>query len=503
MGEEEIIKKRKQKIINWLKDPYNLSLVGILLFAFVIRLYYFILVKNQPLWWDEAAYGSLAKNLAYHLWDGTTMIVGETAIRPIMLPLIWSFLIRIGVLEGGVRFLLEFLPSIITVFFVYLIGKEMYNKKIGLIASAIFSVLWIHLFYTVRLLTNVPALVFLFPSIYLFIRACKGKFNPKYFILSLILLLISTLFRYPNGMFLFVYAIMFIFYKKLYLLKKVRFWIYSLIGASPLLLFFIINFFKFGNIFPALLGGDYLEPVVSPPAYWILNYISVYLNKIFFIFFLLGLLIVLFELIIGYNFIFKSNKLKNHLFLLLILIVINSFFIFYLRGGEDRYLFPTSISMVCFTAIGINFLSNMIKKYNKIFAAIAIFTILIFGAYAQITFADEIITQKKASYLEVRQGFEWIKANTPEDAIVMGSGIDPYAVYYAERTTYPLNETREGFEQQIQEINPDLLVLHAFAPQRDYINQYIIDNPDKWEAINAYFFDPQQTQPALIIYKKL
>ena len=66
MGEgiknEEIIEKRKEKIINWLKKPSNLILVLVLIFAFALRLYYFILVKNQPLWWDEACYGILAKN---------------------------------------------------------------------------------------------------------------------------------------------------------------------------------------------------------------------------------------------------------------------------------------------------------------------------------------------------------------------------------------------------------------------------------------------------------
>ena len=33
----------------------------------------------------------------------------------------------------------------------------------------------------------------------------------------------------------------------------------------------------------------------------------------------------------------------------------------------------------------------------------------------------------------MKYGFEWIKANTPRDSIVLGEGIEPYAAYYAER----------------------------------------------------------------------
>src|SRR3989344_5007955 len=143
-----IIEKRKDKLkekaLNYLKNPYNFILVCILLFAFFIRLYYFTLTYNQPLWWDEAVYGSLARNFISHKWDGTQAINGEILIRPLLIPFLWSFLIRFGFPESGVRFILEFLPSFFSVLFVYLIGKEVFNKKAALISAFIFSALWIH-----------------------------------------------------------------------------------------------------------------------------------------------------------------------------------------------------------------------------------------------------------------------------------------------------------------------------------------------------------------------
>ena len=61
------LKERKEKIINWLKKDYNLYFVGILVLALVIRLYYFSLTLDQPLWWDEAEYMNMARAWAFNL----------------------------------------------------------------------------------------------------------------------------------------------------------------------------------------------------------------------------------------------------------------------------------------------------------------------------------------------------------------------------------------------------------------------------------------------------
>ena len=491
----------KKGVFNWLKDPLNLSLALVMLFAFSIRLYYFITINNQPLWWDEAVYGGLARNMISHMWDGTIGVVNESAIRPLFFSLLWSVLIRINIPELGARFIFEFIPSIFSVFFVYLIGKEVFNKRVGIISAFIFSVLWIHLFYTLRLMTDVPTLFFLFSSIYFFIISTKQEFNFRYFSLSLLLLSISTLIRYPSGMVFFAYLFILIAGKQLHL-KKIKFWYSSIIGISPILLFFLINLIKTGNLFPALLGGSYVgaEKFVSKPfAFDLLRYIPVFLERTLFILFLVGLAIILFELVIGFNFITRDNKLRNYLLLVLILVIFYSYFIFYMRAASDRYFFPTAITLSCFAAFGIDSLYNLIKKSSKYIAVFLVLAVLIFGAYSQIKMADNLIQVKKTSYLQVRQGFEWIKENTPEDSIITGSGIYPYSMYYAERKYFelPLNESESD-----KILEADYVVVHGFTPQREYINKYLQENQDKWQPVNAFFFDEQKTQPILVIYKK-
>lgn len=504
--EEALLEKRKEKLkkqfFSWIKKPHNLTLLAVLLFAFVIRLYYFIKVGAQPLWWDEACYGSLAKNLISHLWDGTFIIEYETLIRPFFFPFIWSLLLRIGIPEMGIRFILEFIPSILSVFFVYLVGKEVFGKRAGIISAFIFSVLWIHLFYTVRLLTNVPALVFLFVSIYLFIKSTKSEFNFKLFSVSLILLSISTLIRYPNGIIFFVYLFMLILNRQFFI-KKLKFWYSGLIGIFPVLLFFLYNFITQGNIFPALLAGKYVgasEIIAKPLAFNLLSYIPIYLKNIFFIFFILGIIIILFELLVGYNLIPNNKRLKNYLLLILILIGVYSFFIFYMRVAEDRWLFATSLPICCIAGFGVDSTYKFIKKYNKYFAIALVFCILFFGAYSQIKFADNLIENKQVSYLQIRQGFEWIKENTPQESIIIGNAIQPYAIYYSERQHLDLPK---NYSSGVQDDDADYLVDHVFVPRPDYMDQYLNENKDKWNPINAFFFDSEQKQPALIIYQKI
>jgi 4-amino-4-deoxy-L-arabinose transferase-like glycosyltransferase len=500
------VEERKKKVISWLKQPTNLMLLAILILAFSIRLYYFVLTSNQPLWWDELAYGSLSKNLIHHLWDNTDTIIGETHIRPPLFPFFWSLLLRAGFNEAGVRFILEFIPSALSVFFVYLLGKEFYNKNVGLIAAFIFSVLWIHLFYTGRLLTHVPELAFLSLSIFYFFKSQKEEFKPKYFALSLFLLCIATLIRYPCGIVFFVYLAFLILSFRTDLIKLPKFYFSGIIGTLPLLIFFVYNKIVYNNIFPALLSGDYVTAgakVAKPIAFNLLNYIPIYLQTTFFLLFLLGIVLAIFELVLGFDMIKRKQNLKSSLFLILILLAFYSYFIFYTREAEDRWLFPTSLSLVILAGFGVDFIYRAIKKYLKSFSLILILILLVFGAYNQIIFADSLIKEKQQSFLQMKQGFEWIKDNTPKNSTTLGSGIEVYSLYYAERYTKRLPEGENVTFDEVNSINADYLIVHAFGAPPAYLDSYLQNNSDKWSPVHVVFFDSAQTQPAVIIYKRI
>jgi len=437
-----------------------------------------------------------------HAWDNTYITIREGLIRPPFFPFLWSLLMRVGFTEVISKFILEFIPSIVSVFFVYLIGKEVFNKRVGWISAIIFSVLWIHLFYTIRFLTNIPSMAFMFPSIYLFILAIKKDFKYNYFFWSIFLLSISTLFRFPNGMVFFAFLLILIFSKKLYLNKK-RFWMAGIFGLTPIFLFFLVNYITSGNIFPALFGGNYLTPGEgsSSFAFSVLNLIPTFLQPTFFVFFIIGIALILFEIIIGYNYLSKSQKLRSYLLLTLILLFFNAFFIFYLKGAEDRWLFPTSLMMATFAGFGVDTIYNLIKKHGKQIAIVLVIGVLIFGGYHQLKAADNLISAKKDTYSQMRESFTWIKENSFENEVIAGGGLEPYIVYYSEMQFLGLPENISGMEN-IEE-KADYLVFHSFTQQPEYFIQYLQSNENKWEAMNAWFFDEGKTQPAVVIYKNV
>ncbi len=498
---KEIVEKKrdiKLKIKAWLKDYENIVLLAVLIFAFALRWQFFILTKNQPFWWDEASYGIIAKSFISNTFDSNTLVINEIIIRPLLLSIMWAGLMLMEMPEHWSKFILEFIPSILSVFFVYLVGKEIYNKRVGIISAFIFSVIWIHLFYTMRFLTDVPQLVFLFSSIYYFILATKKEFDYKYFSISLFLLSLGTLMKYPNGMVFVIYFIILLFGKQLYLNKK-KFWYCGIAGVSPMLLAVLLNYFLSGDFISRFIGanfGNASEQVARPIAYNLLNYISIYLQNIFFLLFLIGCAILLFEAFIRYNYIFKNKKLRDSLLLALIMIAFFSFFIFYLRSADDRYFLPTTITMSIFAGFGLGYIYDLLRKYHQIFAILVIVVILFFGAKAQIKQADDIIKLRSESFLQIKQGMLWLKANAPAGSEIVGIGLDPYAIYYGD-----INMTSDITENDSVRINnADYLIVHVFPPE-NFLMQYVQDNQDVWQPINGFFLDKENTQAGLIIYK--
>ena len=60
---EEILDKNN-KYEKWMRDPHNLLFALLIIFTIGIRLYYFSMTANQPIWWDEGDYLALAKEFA-------------------------------------------------------------------------------------------------------------------------------------------------------------------------------------------------------------------------------------------------------------------------------------------------------------------------------------------------------------------------------------------------------------------------------------------------------
>jgi len=513
---EDKSEKRKEKIKNWLKNPYNLALVGILIFAFAIRLYYFSLTKSQPLWWDEAEYMSTAKSFA-----GIVDVDYKLALNRFPgFPFLVSLFYMAGISnEVILKFLLAFIPSLIAIVLIYFLLVSMYSdKRIALISTAILTVLWEHVFYSNRFHTENSALIFQFLAlIILFGVYLKDK--DFYFIKSkhalfwiFLFSILAILFRAQNAPFvpaIVLFLVIINFYK---IPKKLR--TASAIGLIVLAVagYTIIDFLSRRSV---LISHFYQY---SNPPDW--TNLSVFygfyqsfvpnLPSIFFYSFLIGIIAVIGGIIIfpeGLKKVSKNVKDNSHkadIFNLILIAGFLFFFIFILRAGgfEYRWFFAFLPGMLAFTAKGLikagDYAQSMLKiKYLSVFL---ILILLCLGIYTQINHADMIIKNKLDSYSQVRDSGLWLKENSnPEDIIISGS-IFQHA-YYAERKIIYPPENETDFDQLINDSNPKYLVISVFQPLPEWTYDWPQRNNETVVPVQAYFTDNSKQQVTLIIYQ--
>ncbi len=538
-------KKLEDKVKEWFKDPYTAALIGIIVLSLVVRIYYFWISKDQALWWDSLCYGSIAKNMLTHIWDSAPIIINETSIRPWGIPLLWAGLLKLGMPELFAKFLLEFVPSVLTVYFTYLVAEKMYNKRVALIASFILAVSWLHVFYTMRMLTRVPGLFISMVSVYYFFKSLeKEKIHFKQFTFSIFTAFLAVLVRWTFGLVgivyighlmlvegLFAYFLAAIVAaiivklgfgmsfaaagavflgvavigavinkKKIKRFKQKQFWLGSLIGAIPMILFFIYNLLTYGMLFPAL--SEYATSAGEKTNFYYATFgffqhilggtIGGFPAPLF-ILFLIGLVVMVVQLFLGFGLISKVKKLSSHVFVLSLLVINTAFLVFYIRYAEDRYMFECYLSILFIAAYALDIVYLYLKNYHKQLAVIMVVVLLVSGAYMQYTHGHPIIESRTSSYYQMKTAFLWVKDNTPENSVILGSGIQPYAIYYSDRI--PL-QTDEFFENNS---TFDYAIVHGYTPHPPEYSEYLDSIQENLTVVHVEYFNPQS--PAVIIYK--
>lgn len=492
----------KQKIGAFLNDKTNLLFLAVFFFALVLRLKY--LTINQAVWFDEAEYLSTAKNWAFGVPHELHFV------RPPLLPFLWTIFYKLGFGEFTFRIIL-LLFSLAGLWLTYSIGKMIFNKYVGLIAAALTSFHYLNLFYTSRLLTDIPSFTLLLFTIYFFWKGyVEGKGN--YLYLMGLAFILSVLMRFPGGSLGGVLLIYLLLTEGLKFLKNKKLWVS--IG-----IFFLI-FTPYGvwyyntyNKIPILgASGFYLHQVLLKkslsfmPAIFMspiphLSDIFPQMGHFFILALLIGLGMILFNLVIGWDLLKKDKNLQKQLFIFLWIIVIFSYFAFYAGLVEDRYFFY--IFPACFMIIGWVFvkLNDILKKYHKLLGIAVIIIIILLAGYKQLAYADQLIKIKADSYVQFRQAGEWIKENSQKGDSIVASG-EPMLAYYSERKVYYWfdSEKEQQFNERLLKNKPKYMILSIEgSPQWSY--SWPQNNPDKAVPVQAYFFDAERTKPAVVIYQ--
>jgi len=489
---------RKQKLKSWLSDKKNLAFLGILIFAFIIRLYYFSLTNNQPLWWDEAEYMSMAKAWAFGYQ------YNFIPVRPILFSLISAVFLKISNTEFLPRFF-TILISMAAIVGVYYFGKEMYGKKVGLIASLFMSLIYFNLFYAFRLLVDIPSLTFSIFSALFFYKYVKTQ-SSKYLYIMAIMLGIGTLFRLSTALFLFAAFIFLLVTDKLNFLKKKETWIAAIIFLIILAPYLIWGYFEFHGFVISQAGAwnapkDPLGVLFPNLKFYIITSFANALSWPLLIIFIIGLF-SMYKLILGFDILIKNKdpELKKQFFLLLLIIIPIIISAPSITTPEDRYIIAIFPAAFILSGAVILKIYNLIAKKTKILAIILIIALIVWILFSHYQASNTLIDSKKDSYLQVKQASLWIKEHSNKSATVFTISW-PQNIYYSERKTYVPSNNESEFEQQLKDIKPDFFVISLYEKYYDWAYSYPQEHPDKFEVAQVYYLDVQKQQPSLIIYR--
>ncbi len=494
---EKVINKRTTKIIKWFKNYNNLLLFSLLAFTIIIRLYFFIKTFNQPLWWDEADYLSIAKFWAFGFPFDISIV------RQVLWPLILTIFLSISNTELLPRIFMLAL-SVTSVIALYYLGKEMFDNKVGLLSAFLMSVFYLNLFFSFRLLVDLPSLAFFTLSAFFIYRYFKTKSNTALYTGS-VLIGIGTLFKISTATLLFAVLIYLFTTQRFKMFLKKEIWIALLIFFLVLSPYIIWGFFQF-NKFVITAAGAYNAP--QPGMFFstgfanLIGYFSLfqeYLSWLILITFILGLL-SLYKLIIGFDVLLKNQNqpLNTDWFLFLILLIPIIVVSFSVGHVENRYIINAFPAVFILSSVFLFKITDTLKKKYKILSVIIILLFILCTGYIQIQKTSSLIDSKKTSYLEVKEAGIWLKTYANQTDIVVAQSI-PQIVYYSEKQAIGLPNTAEEMDELIKSNkNAKFLVVSIFENHPEWAYTYGQDN--NLTIANIYFSDKARTQPALIIY---
>ncbi len=188
-------KKNKHSVYDFFKNNWQIFLI---LFASAIILSIYTFLKYHLPIWDEGVYLGMSKFLFSWSKQGLWEI-----FRPILLP----FLIGLGWKAGldALVFgqILSILFSLGCIFLVYLIGLNLFNKRIAILSAIVFALTPSFFKYSEYILTDIPSLFFILLAVYFILK--------NRFFLAGLFSGLAFLTKFPQLIFLIAVFLFFIF----------------------------------------------------------------------------------------------------------------------------------------------------------------------------------------------------------------------------------------------------------------------------------------------------
>lgn len=349
-----------------LVDFFNKNKLLLFVFLIFIVLNIPVLFTTYTILWDSAVYLGTGKFLYSAGISGMMEIA-----RPILLPVFTGLFWKIQLDTVLFSKLLIFISSIFLVFLVYLLSKELFNKKTALISATLIVFTPVFFFHSTQILTDIITTVFSLLAIYLYIKK-KSIFLVGFFSS------IAFLFRFPNGLVLVIISIMILIKflrKKTRTIKKLAVK-YTILFSSfilPVIPFLVFNYFMYRDetccLHHALFrpwyyavwsqsnpAGSVLTGTISSSILNILYYPINFIAQNYFLIFI----------IFGFYFYFRKKLYRNdNLNILVVSLFIYISYFSYILNKELRYGLVFLPFFVILSSYGIIEFFESLKKNRK------------------------------------------------------------------------------------------------------------------------------------------
>ncbi len=406
----KIKKKKKRKIKKEFLILIILLLIGFSLRVFLSTCYY----------WDELIYLQHSE-----IMTGKINNYNELDFRPpllsVMIAGFYLFWHNSLIANIFVTLLATF-----SILLIYLVGKEMFNKKVALIAAFLLTFWPIHIYFSKTLLVHTTPMFFALLSL-LFLKKAenekKGKTVLFFFSGIFIAACILTRFTYLILIPLIIFNI--ILFREKYNIKKI---VCGIIGLLLVLLPYLIwSFIIYGNFLYTFKTASLIVSWSTVQSHFF------YLTNSWIILGFSGFV----GLSSWFYFKIKDKKITRNEIFLLSWILLSLLYLSLMPHKEIRFLIVILIPLVLFSSIGfVKAFSKIKPKY--IFTMI---TLIIIFSFVFLAFYNPYI---RTCNSDPQEASKWIMTNTDQDDIIYAQEEFTALAYYTDRKIIlaPFNKTR-------------------------------------------------------------
>jgi len=404
-----------------------------LIFSFLIRVIF--LFYHPMRGWDETVYLNLAHDLSnnpllYSLknsgwndfipYNNTLYSWPNIGFRAPIIPYFFSFFYFFDL-----AFLIPYIIPLfatLSIYLIYILGKELFDKRVGLYSAIFFSLIPINIYTSEKIWADSFVLFFI---ILIFINFWKGyeKGNIKNKVLFGLFMALAVLTRYTALWVVPVFLLYFLIRDKSFKFLRDKYLWYA-IGVFFLIMipWFIYGFNYYGNIFGGFIHGFKAASYwggVQPWYYFFENSWRIF--SLFGIFSFLSL---------AYIFI-KKEILKKEVYLLVIWLVFVFIMILLMPHKEDRYIMP----IIPAASIIAGLFINKLKRFRNIVLILISIVLIYSGLNA---FRIEYVLPKDKATLCFLQNNDFLKNNIKNDSLVV-TNQSTIVHYYTDKDTvlYP------------------------------------------------------------------